>query len=60
MDINDLRAVGTVLAFGAFIGVCVWAWSRKRKTRFEQAANLPFDREEEELHKRSVAEARDD
>ncbi|MBB3169353.1 cbb3-type cytochrome oxidase subunit 3 [Simiduia aestuariiviva] len=42
MDINDLRSLGTVFVALAFIGVCWWAFSPKRKQRFEEAANLPF------------------
>ena len=42
MDINDLRVVITVLAFVAFIGIVVWAYSRKRKHDFDEAARLPF------------------
>jgi cytochrome c oxidase cbb3-type subunit 4 len=40
MDINDLRVVMTVLAFIVFIGIVVWAYSRKRD--FDEAARLPF------------------
>ncbi len=42
MDINSLRALSTVLVTVAFIGVCWWAFSPKRKARFKQAAQLPF------------------
>lgn len=42
MDINDLRAFGTVLVAVAFVGVCWWAFAPKRKARFDEAANLPF------------------
>ena len=42
MDINTLRGVLTALALAAFIGVCIWAWSSKRKSGFDEAANLPF------------------
>lgn len=42
IDINDIRALFTVLVFVAFIGVWIWAWSDKRKQAFEEAANLPF------------------
>ena len=42
MDINDLRVVITVLAFIAFLGIVFWAFSRKRKRDFEEAASLPF------------------
>ncbi|MEE9494157.1 MAG: cbb3-type cytochrome c oxidase subunit 3 [Gammaproteobacteria bacterium] len=46
MDINTFRGIATVLAFVAFIGVWVWAWSSKRKQAFDEAANLPFDDDE--------------
>ena len=42
MDVNDLRAAITLLSFVAFIGVIAWAWSRRNKKRFDEAANLPF------------------
>jgi len=42
MDINDLRTVITGLAFVAFVGIVLWAYSRKRKREFEEAASLPF------------------
>ncbi|HEX5865678.1 MAG TPA: CcoQ/FixQ family Cbb3-type cytochrome c oxidase assembly chaperone [Casimicrobiaceae bacterium] len=42
MDINDLRVVITVLAFVAFVGIVFWAYSRKRKHEFDEAASLPF------------------
>jgi cytochrome c oxidase cbb3-type subunit 4 len=42
MDIGTLQAIGTVLAFVAFIGICLWAYSGKRKQGFIEAANLPF------------------
>jgi cytochrome c oxidase cbb3-type subunit 4 len=25
-----------------FVGIVIWAWSGKRKKRFDEAANLPF------------------
>jgi cytochrome c oxidase cbb3-type subunit IV len=46
MAIDDLRALLTVLAFIAFIGIVVWAYSRKRKRDFEEAARLPFNGDE--------------
>ena len=42
MTLDILRSLGTVLAFVAFIAVCVWAYSSKRRADFDQAANLPF------------------
>lgn len=42
MDINTLRGILTLLLLLAFIGLCVWAYSRKRVDEFNEAANLPF------------------
>ena len=47
MDINDIRAVMTVVMFITFIGIWAWAWSDKRKRDFEEAANLPFLEDDE-------------
>ncbi len=46
MDINDLRSIVTVLAFLAFIGIVAWAWSGRRRSAFDEAANLPFSEDE--------------
>ncbi len=40
--LNNLRGFSTVLVMIAFAGVCWWAFSPRRKKRFEDAANLPF------------------
>ena len=42
MDINDLRGISTALVMVAFIALCVWAYSGKRKKSFDEAAGLPF------------------
>ena len=42
MEIGTLRGLGTILVFVAFIGVVLWAYSSKRKSSFDEAANLPF------------------
>ena len=42
MDINDFRSWHTLVSLLVFIGIVVWAYSRKRKPSFKQAANLPF------------------
>ena len=40
MDINDLRGLSTLFLMFAFIGLCIWAYSSKRKPYFDDAANL--------------------
>ena len=42
-----LHEIWTVVALVIFIGIVIWAWSGKRKQRFEEAANIPFDDDEE-------------
>ncbi len=54
MDINDLRGLSTLLLMIAFIGLCFWAYSSKRKKTFDEAAHLPFA--DEELNQRTVQE----
>lgn len=51
MDINDLRGVATIFAMLGFLSVCVWAYSSKRKQRFDDAANLPFADEPKPPHR---------
>jgi cytochrome c oxidase cbb3-type subunit IV len=42
VDANDLRALGTLLAFLTFIGIVVWAYSRSSRSEFDEAERLPF------------------
>ena len=39
---DDLRVVVTVVSFLVFVGIAVWAFSRRRKRDFDEAARLPF------------------
>ncbi len=45
MDVNSLRSIVTVATFVVFIGIVLWAWSKRRSADFEQAANLPFEQD---------------
>ena len=42
MDINDARAMVTVLSLILFLGIVIWAWSSRRRSGFDEAARLPF------------------
>ncbi len=42
MDINTLRALATLFAAIAFLSICFWAYSSRRKADFDEAAALPF------------------
>jgi cytochrome c oxidase cbb3-type subunit 4 len=45
LDINTLRAAVTVVSFTVFLGIIAWAWSKRRATDFDEAANLPFEQD---------------
>ena len=46
MDINDLRAVFTLILMITFIMIVFWAWSRKRVKDFNEAAKIPLEEPE--------------
>ena len=50
VDINVWRSLATVFVAIAFFAVCWWAFSPKRKKKFNEAANLPFA--DEDFNKR--------
>lgn len=53
MDINTFRALSTVLVAIAFIGICWWAFSPKRREKFRQASELPFADEKKKVDEKS-------
>lgn len=38
-----IHSVWTVVVMVLFVGIVIWAYSRKRKTEFDEAARLPLD-----------------
>jgi cytochrome c oxidase cbb3-type subunit 4 len=52
MNVIDFHSFYTLLMLVVFVGICIWAWSSKRKKFFNDAANLPFA--DEETSDRSV------
>ena len=51
MDISSIWGFYTLLLMIVFVVIAVWAWSGKRKKRFDEAANLPFADEPAERRK---------
>ncbi|NVK11739.1 MAG: cbb3-type cytochrome c oxidase subunit 3 [Gammaproteobacteria bacterium] len=49
MDQGTLQGLGTVFAFIAMIAIFAWAFSKNRKKDFDEAANLPFADEPNDL-----------
>lgn len=46
MDINDARAIVTVLALVCFIAITLWAFSSRARKGFDEAALLPFSEDD--------------
>lgn len=42
MDMNLVHSIWTVLVLVIFVGIVVWAWSGTNKQSFDEAANIPF------------------
>ena len=59
MDINVLRQIAVVLGALAFLAVCWWAFSPKRKKRFDEDAMLPFADEEQSRRSALNADKKD-
>ncbi len=49
MDINLVRSIVTVISFVTFLGIVFWAYSPARARRFEDAAQLPFREDRDDL-----------
>jgi cytochrome c oxidase cbb3-type subunit 4 len=43
MDVNLLRGLITAVSLACFIGIIVWAYAPRNKSRFDQDANMPFE-----------------
>ena len=54
ITLNDIRAWYTPVMLFTFLGIVFWAYSRKRRPSFDEAANLPFA--DHELDVQSVRE----
>lgn len=53
MDINTLRSIVTVLFVISFLWITWWAYSKKQKDAFSDAANLPFADEPQQKNAQS-------
>ncbi len=42
MDQSIVGSIFTVIVFVSFIGIVWWAFSGRNKSKFDEAANLPF------------------
>lgn len=61
MDAGTLRGVIAIVSLVVFLGIVWYAYGRKRRKRFDEAANLPFaddemDRRSAEAERRGAAD----
>ncbi|MGL4714384.1 MAG: cbb3-type cytochrome oxidase subunit 3 [Aeromonas sp.] len=47
MDYGTFRGLYTLLLMAIMIGIIVWAYGKRRKTAFDEAANLVFADDEQ-------------
>ena len=45
MDITSVRIVATFVSFAAFLGIVGWAYARRHRARFDEAARIPFEQD---------------
>lgn len=43
MDAGLLRGIFTALMLVLFLGICIWAYSARRKSAFDEASRLPLE-----------------
>lgn len=56
MTYADIHSIYTVILFVAFISFVVWTFVIKRKSDFDQAANLVFGDEEQKQQQKTKQE----
>ncbi len=61
MDTGTLRGIIAIVSLVVFLGIVWYAYGRKRRKRFDEAANLPFaddemDRRSAEAERRGAAD----
>ncbi|OGT66923.1 MAG: cytochrome-c oxidase [Gammaproteobacteria bacterium RIFCSPLOWO2_02_FULL_47_50] len=49
MDFGFLQGLWTIIVMIFFLGVVVWAWSKKRKKEFDEAAMIPFREDNDDI-----------
>jgi cytochrome c oxidase cbb3-type subunit IV len=42
-DTNLVRGLITALSLACFIGIAIWAWMPRNRSRFERDARIPLD-----------------
>ena len=56
MSFTFIQSVWTIVVMITFLGIVAWAYSGKRKSAFDEAAQLPFDDEQPGADRKSDSE----
>lgn len=60
MDTGTIRGIVIIVLIIAFAALTFWAYSKRRKPDFDEAANLPFaDEDEDSLPNRDTSASRE-
>ena len=43
MDVILLQNIFTLASAAGFVGIVLWAWSRRAQTEFKEAERIPFE-----------------
>ena len=57
MEFATVHSILTVILFVGFVAFVIWAYSKKRKKDFDEAANLVFDDEPESKEQKTKQES---
>jgi len=49
VDMVLLRGLALLILIAAFVALCFWAWSKKRKADFERLSRLPLEEDDGEI-----------
>ena len=49
MDMVLLRGLALLILIAAFVALCFWDWSKKRKADFERLSRLPLEEDDGEI-----------
>ncbi|WP_048439371.1 CcoQ/FixQ family Cbb3-type cytochrome c oxidase assembly chaperone [Caenimonas sp. SL110] len=45
MDITTMRIAATLVSLATFLGIVWWAYARRNKGGFDEAARIPFEQD---------------
>jgi cytochrome c oxidase cbb3-type subunit 4 len=48
MDQGVIGSIYTVIVFVAFVGACLWAFNKRNKAKYDEAANIIFEEDKQQ------------